>query len=326
MPAGDRVGSVVVIWPASRNGWPGTAPAAPAERLGDLLDRVADVHGARGGRRGRRPRHRAVERPVDLDGAGVELEGSIARAVPGPGRRRPRAAAVEQRRRHVGDHGPAGGDRLPSAVRTPVARPRSTSMPTTSASQRISPPEASSRRASAGLSMPAPPSGTGKPTVCPSIDISTPIRPEPGASSGMSECPALPASSSRGATPANRVRPSSLAGVSRVRTKPSPPARRSRVSPPSPARTGGNGVSSPPRSASPITSHWAQSSSHASPSPGWCPPASRRSGRGPGAAAPSSPSGIGWPSTAGACRQTRPWCSRSKDRMPATPRPAGRTR
>ena len=45
---GERVGSVVVIWPVSRNGAAGTAPARHlAQGLGHLADRVGDVHRAR---------------------------------------------------------------------------------------------------------------------------------------------------------------------------------------------------------------------------------------------------------------------------------------
>ena len=47
-----------------------------AERLGHVLDGVCDVDRAGGVRRLRRPRNRPVERPVDLDRAGIELEGA----------------------------------------------------------------------------------------------------------------------------------------------------------------------------------------------------------------------------------------------------------
>ena len=45
VPAGERVGSAVVICPVRRNGSAGIAPAEIGERLGHLLDRVGDVDG-----------------------------------------------------------------------------------------------------------------------------------------------------------------------------------------------------------------------------------------------------------------------------------------
>ena len=52
MPAGDRVGSVVVIWPASRNGRAGTRPAATcasASVASATLSATCTVPGAYGG-------------------------------------------------------------------------------------------------------------------------------------------------------------------------------------------------------------------------------------------------------------------------------------
>ena len=179
--------------------------------------------------------------------------------------------------------------------------------------QRISPPRERRRRASAWVSSPAPPSGTGNPTVCPIMLIIRAIRPEPGESRGMSAWPALPASRTRGASPLNRLRPRSAAGVSSVRMNRSPPARRRLSNPPSPARTGGNGVSRPRMRCSPITSQSRQRSSHASPSPGcWSSNHEAVSSRSRSSSA-HWPSGSGWPSTAGAWRQVRPWSSRWND-------------
>ena len=82
----------------------GTAPAATCASASDICSTESatwTVPGAYGGRDG--PRHRPVERPVDLDRAGVQLEGAHAPRHPAPGgpRRRPgrRRGAGRRRRR-----------------------------------------------------------------------------------------------------------------------------------------------------------------------------------------------------------------------------------
>ena len=106
---------MVVICPASRNGRAGTAPACTWPRdsvISSTESATWTVPGAYD--RGAAPRHRAVQRPVDLDRAGVELE-RVHR--PGGGSRHVAVVqqpAVEQRCRHVGDHGPASAVPAPA--------------------------------------------------------------------------------------------------------------------------------------------------------------------------------------------------------------------
>ena len=75
VPAGDRVGSVVVIWPSSTNG--SERHLGAGELVGvprQLVDRVDDVDRAGSVHHRVRPRDRRRQRPVDLHRAGVVLE------------------------------------------------------------------------------------------------------------------------------------------------------------------------------------------------------------------------------------------------------------
>ena len=229
-PPGERVGSVVVIWPASRKGCAGIAPARHlAERLGHLLDGVGDVDGAR----------RRTAGAVAHGTGPLSAQSTL--TVPGSSWKRriardgPRGqvllgdqAAVEVGARPRRPAPRAGAaNRSPSAVRTPVARPRLDLDPghlgvaADLAAAGLEP--VGQRLRSAGRRRPRAPgsrrSARASSSGCPS-------GPSPGASSGMSACPALPASSSRGASPPNRCRPRSAAGVSSVLTKPRPPTDR----------------------------------------------------------------------------------------------------
>ena len=132
-----------------------------AERLGHLLDRVGDVDGPGGVRWRHRPGP-ARPGPIHLDRRGVELE-----AAHRPDRPRRQLLvgdqpAVEVRAATSAMTARPAAYRCPSAVVTPVARPRSTRMRTTGAEHRIVPPLARTRLARACAGRPAPPSGTGE--------------------------------------------------------------------------------------------------------------------------------------------------------------------
>ena len=157
----------------------------------------------------------------------------------------------------------------PSASRTPLARPWSTSIRVTRAWQRMSPPRDSSRAARAAARFPAPPRATGNPTSWASIASSHPNRPDPAASGGMSACAAFPAISSCAAGPRSRVSVRVREGSSSIRTKVNPPTLRSLRAVRSPARTGGNGESNAWTRASPMCVQSRYIRSQASPSPGW---------------------------------------------------------
>ena len=269
MPAGERVGSAVVICPVSMKGRAGIALAATWLSASDIWSTesaTCTVPGSYGGGVDHGTGASRAQSTLTVEGSSWNF--FIALAV--------RAGTSSSRSRSPYSRGATTSaitacravNRSPPSVRTPVARPDSTSIRVTGVEQRISPPIDSIRRASACVSRPAPPSGTGKPTVWPSITSSSPMNPEPAASSGMSACAALPASSSRGDSPPNRLRPSSIAGESAVRMKSRPPTEGSLASAASPERTGGNGDTSALTMWSPIRSHSAHSASHSVAVPG----------------------------------------------------------
>ena len=115
MPAGDRVGSVVVICPASRNGRAGTAPACTWPRdsvISSTESATCTVPGATTGV----PRHGTGPSSAQstLTVPGSSWNASIARAVARRDVAGVQQAAVEQRRGHVGDHGPASAVPAPA--------------------------------------------------------------------------------------------------------------------------------------------------------------------------------------------------------------------
>ncbi len=212
------------------------------------------VPGACAGRGG--PRDRAVERPVDLERRRVQGE----RAHPARHPRRHVAAARAARRRagvrSRRPRPPGRRARGQSGVRTATARPRRTSMPTTGASQRISPPLDSKRRASAALSSPAPPRGHGEAVVLAEHAHQDPHQSRARERRAGCRC----ARRCRRGSPAT---PRRRSGCRPARPRESAACARSRVlrreaagaEPRSAARTGGNGVSRPSIRASPTASH-----------------------------------------------------------------------
>ena len=274
---------------------------------------------ARGVRRRRRPRHAAVERPVDLDRAGSSSKRRMAAHGPRREVRGVHQPAVEVGRSDVGEHR-AGARR--SAHRRSCAR-RSPGRRSTVDPRR--PPRSSgSRRRATRTGAPAPgsarrrrPAGTGKPTVWPSMTSSTPMSPEPGASQRDVGVPGVAGEQQ----PRRRRRrtgrePSSAAGVSSMRTKSSPPTLRSRASgaQPGPDRRERREQGLDELVADPVPLA-RTASSQASPSPGCC--SSMQRGGDVAVAVQERPRPVraGWPSTAGACRHTRPCSSRWNDRI-----------
>ncbi len=183
-----------------------TTTCPSASSISPIASAMCTVPGAYAGAVS--PRHRPVQRPVDLHRAGVELEGGPCPARPGRGRRRRRQQAAEQVRRATSAmHRPPGPH--PVAGRGPdPGRPAPvTSIPThLGVATDLAAAGDSNLRTRARARSPAPPSGTGKPTVWPSIVISSPISPEPGASRGMSVWAAFPARSTAGAHAAEAAR------------------------------------------------------------------------------------------------------------------------
>ncbi len=134
----------------------------PGHRQRQRVDRLGDVHGARPRHLRARPRHRAVERPVDLDGAVVVLEAPqpLAHARPaGARRRRGARRAAGRRRRPARRAGRRARARRPCARRPRARRAGPPARP--GRRTRSGPPAAARRRTSAAVSAPEPPSGTG---------------------------------------------------------------------------------------------------------------------------------------------------------------------
>ena len=128
---------------------------------------------------------------------------------------------------------------VPSAVRTPVARPPVTSTSVTLAPVRTCPPRDSNRRCRAKARFCAPPCGTGKPTSCPSMDNNQPKIPLPAASGGTSACMALPVSSSGPPSPVKVSTPNRRTGNTANRARSRMPDNRLRPSNPNAALIGG---------------------------------------------------------------------------------------
>ena len=202
-PAGERVGSVVVICPTSRNGRPGSdrSPARSPSR--DSSSRLAatwtvparraaaSAHGI-GARSAQSTLNVAELRwnrvAVAATSAGREVLDADHRTATG-GWRRSRPARRRRAR-----------TTSPSAVTTPVGPPvRSTTTRSTAVSQRITtPPRVGSRPTRASVIRPAPPSGTGKPYCCPRPTSSQPNRALPAASGVRSACSAQAGEQQRG--------------------------------------------------------------------------------------------------------------------------------
>ena len=211
---------------------------------GDVDETVVvdpEVHRARPPALGCRPRDGGVEGPVDLEGRVVPVE--AAQVVQQPGWQ---VAARRRGRRTSAGAGTSASTacrartRLPSASRTPRARPADTSTSVTGTPQRTCTPSDSARRRRAVASIPAPPSGTGKPTSWPSITNSHPNRALPALSGETSLCIALPVSSTRASSLPNSSWPSRRTDSrpSRVRSRaPATPERRSSRTRSAPAGT-----------------------------------------------------------------------------------------
>ena len=151
---------------------PGPPPPAPAPRSSSAtLSATCTVPGCV--RRGPRPRHRAVERPVDLDRGRVQLEARMPFRVDAGQVRRARSSRRRARERSRRPPRPAARrtgspSRSPTARRTAVAHARSRTPRRRTGSRRRG---LAAGRPAPAASRPAPPSGTGKPTVCPSMLI-----------------------------------------------------------------------------------------------------------------------------------------------------------
>ena len=224
VPAGDRVGSAVVIWPSSMNGWRGirptersaatsTSPSSSTPRCTVPAPRAPGAAHGMG----------SSSAQLTLRVASSQSNRRTSSQEPGrqvPRRRRGRRRARARGRRRAPRAGPARSCRRRAAP--PRARPQETCTAVTGTPHRTCTPSDSARRRSAVASTPAPPSGTGKPTSWPSITSSHPNSALPALSGDTSLCMALPL---------NRTRASSLPNSSRPsrRTDDSPRRVRSRV-------------------------------------------------------------------------------------------------
>ena len=248
------------------------------------------------------------ERPVHLDGAGVELEVAHAahrRARAGaPRRPAGRRGAVAD---DVGEHG-AGGVRLPvtgayaghAAVADVDGRHLGVGAP-------APPPREVQRATRASASCPAPPWGTGKPDRLAEHRHQHAEDPEPGEARGKSAWPALPSSSSWAAGPAK-----SCAAEGGDRRRQRPHGRRGRRPGPAPAPAGRPRAPAG-RASQPVDERGADAvpGARTARARRRRRPRGARRGRRPcrggrGAGPPTARRRSGWPSTAGACSQRQP--------------------
>ena len=266
-------------------------------------------------RRRRGPWDRPVERPVDLDRRRIELERAASPSPLGAGGRPDRgdSRTGSGRRRRPRQHDPRGTS--PAAVRTPVTRPRSTSMRTTSWDVRISPPSDSNRRRQRpgqftgaalrhreahGLAEHAQQDAHQPRARCIERDV------------GMA---GIPGDQDPGRHPTEAPSSDVAGGREHGLDEARPPTFRRRAKADRPDFTGGNGDNREPTIWSPIRSQSAHRASQAAPSPGWASSISPAVIWRSLCRIAQLPSGKGWPSAAGACRHVRPCVSRPKDWM-----------